>query len=400
MVVRTRPGTGTNQEAVRRHNLATMLRAVHQSGHTSRARLTGSMALNRSTIGGLATELEELGLVRHTDPVATTGAGRPSAGIEVVSDGPFAVAIDVGVDRVVVGRVGLGGRVLRREQHPLPADPDPRAVGDVVADLVARVGEPTTSAPLVGLGISVPGVVQRSSGVVQFAPNLGWHDVPFVQVVEDRIHSGVPIDLGNDADLGARAEHLRGSGLGVDHLVYVSGDVGVGAGVITGGAPLAGAAGYAGEVGHMSYDPEGLPCHCGNRGCWETEIGAHAIARAIGAPEDSVASLGAVLDGYDGDLDALRDIARHVGRGLATVVNMLNPQVVVLGGYLASLHALVGPDIVRATHDTAMQGPGRMVRLTTPALGGDAVLLGAAELAFEPLLEDPVGILHRKGPGT
>lgn len=392
MDIRTRPGTGTNQEAVRRHNLATMLRSVHQAGRTSRAQLTSAMALNRSTIAGLATELEDLGVVRHSDPVTSPGAGRPSAGLEVAGDGAHVLAIDVGVDRVVVGRVGLGGRVLARERRRIASSPDPREVGDVAAEL-ATATLAAAGGPLVGIGVSVPGVVRRDDGVVQFAPNLDWHDVAFEQVVADRIRHDVPIALGNDADLGARAEHFRGAGLGVDHLVYVSGDVGVGAGVITAGAPLSGAGGFAGEVGHIAYDPDGLRCHCGNRGCWETEIGAPAIARAIGAPADSVATLGAVLDDYRGDLEALRGIAQHVGRGLATVVNMLNPQVVVLGGFLASLHTHVGHDIVRTLHDSAMQAPGRMVRLCTPALGGNSVLLGAAELAFEPLLADPVGVL-------
>ena len=392
MDVRTRAGTGTNQEAVRRHNLATMLRAVHQSGHTTRARLTSAMALNRSTIAGLATELQDLGLIRHADPVASTSAGRPSAGLEVVDGGPDVVAIDVGVDRVVVGRVGLGGRVLERAQRRLAPAPDPRAVGDIVTELVAAT-RTQPGGPLVGIGISVPGVMRRSDGIVQFAPNLGWHDVSFAQVVADRLGHDVPIALGNDADLGARAEHFRGAGLGFSHLIYISGDVGVGAGMIVGGTPLGGAGGFAGEIGHMTVEPDGLSCHCGNRGCWETQIGAEAIARAIGAPPDSVATLGSVLDAYDGDLGALAEIAERVGRGLATVVNLLNPQVVVLGGYLASLHALVGPDIVKAMHDTAMQAPGRMVRLCAPGLGADSVLLGAAELAFEPLLADPVGVL-------
>ncbi|TXL62204.1 ROK family protein [Aeromicrobium terrae] len=393
MPVSTRAGTGTNQEAVRRHNLATMLRSVHQVGRTSRAHLTTTMALNRSTIADLASELEALGVLRHADPVATAPrAGRPSAGIEVVEGGPDVIAIDVGVDRVVVGRVGLGGRVLERAQRQLPVSPDPRDVGDVIAELVEETHQ-RPGGPLVGIGVSVPGVVRRTEGIVQFAPNLGWHDVGFAQVVADRIGRDVPIALGNDADLGARAEHFRGAGLGVDHLVYISGDVGIGAGVISGGAPLGGAGGFAGEVGHMAVDPEGLTCHCGNRGCWETKIGADAIARAIGAPADSVATLGAVLDAYVDDAGALDAIAADVGRGLATIVNMLNPQVVVLGGFLASLHRLVGADIVREMHDAAMQAPGRMVKICTPGLGQNSVLLGAAELAFEALLADPVGVL-------
>jgi predicted NBD/HSP70 family sugar kinase len=392
-----RAGTGTNQEAVRRHNLGTVLRYVHRAGSTSRATLTTRMALNRSTIGGLAGTLEDLGVVRRSGPVASrAGAGRPSAGLEVVSRRAYVLAIDVGVDRVVVGRVGLGCAVEVRARVSLPPEPAPEHVADTIVGLVAAVrADASPDSSLVGVGISVPGVVRESDGMVVFAPNLGWHEVPFVQLVRDRLGLDVEHVIGNDADLGALAEHVRGAGVDVDHLVYVSGDVGVGAGVITSGRPLGGAGGFAGEIGHMSFDPHGRLCHCGNRGCWETEIGAVAIARAIGAPSDVVPTLDAVLDDFDGPLESLHEIARHVGHGLASVVNLLNPQVVVLGGYLASLHRLVEPQVQEAMQRGVMAAAGSQVRVTRPALGGDAVLVGAAEAAFEALLVDPAGVLAR-----
>ncbi|WP_344200869.1 ROK family transcriptional regulator [Aeromicrobium alkaliterrae] len=392
-----RAGTGTNQEAVRRHNLGTVLRYVHRTGSTSRASLTSQMALNRSTIGGLAATLEDLGLVRRSTPVASrAGAGRPSAGLEVVSRRAYVLAIDVGVDRVVVGRVGLGCDVEVRARVNLPPEPAPEHVAETIVGLVAAVrADASPESTLVGVGISVPGVVREADGMVVFAPNLGWHEVPFAALVRERLGLTVDHVIANDADLGARAEHVRGAGVAVDHLVYVSGDVGVGAGVITDGRPLGGAGGFAGEIGHMSFAPNGLRCHCGSRGCWETQVGAVAIARAIGAPADVVPTLDAVLDDFDGPPESLHEIAHHVGHGLANVINMLNPQVVVLGGYLASLHRLVEPEILAAVRSGVMSAAGGQVLVTRPTLGADTVLVGAAEAAFESLLADPAGVLSR-----
>ena len=150
---------------------------------------------------------------------------------------------------------------------------------------------------------------------MRLAPNLEWHDVSFGSIVLAALGLDVPISLANDADLGALAEHQRGVGVGVDDLIYVSGNVGVGAGVITGGRRLEGAGGYAGEIGHLRFNPSGKPCHCGNRGCWETEVGAHAIAAAIRCPEDKVPQLGEVLDSFTEPTKELRVIGGHLGAG-------------------------------------------------------------------------------------
>ena len=244
-----------------------------------------------------------------------------------------------------------------------------------------------------GVGLGVPGIIRGEDGLVRLAPNLGWRDVPFTKILAERLGPiGMPV-LGNDADLGALSEHLRGAGVGVDDLVYLSGEVGVGAGVIVGGRKLEGAGGYAGEIGHMPFIPDGKVCHCGARGCWETEIGAPAIALAVGCPADQVGALGEFLEGVNEATPDLRIVGRHLGRGLAGAVNLLNPRVIVLGGYLRSLFPLVREDVDAELAVHALQAPREQVLVTLPGLGGDSVLHGAAELAFEPLLADPVGRL-------
>jgi predicted NBD/HSP70 family sugar kinase len=391
-----RSGLGTNQEAVRRHNLGTLLRHVHSAGQISRAELTSLMGLNRSTIAGLVGELESLGVSEHASPAggARQGAGRPSAEVRIAADGPYVIAVDLGVDRAVVARVGLGGHVLQRAQAPIRSDGEAWQVGASVAGLIRRVVEDAMpTAALVGIGISVPGLVRRSDGLVRLAPNLEWHDVSFGGIVLAALGLDVPVSLANDADLGALAEHRRGAGVGIDDLIYVSGNVGVGAGVITGGHRLEGVGGYAGEVGHLRFNPEGRPCHCGNRGCWETEVGGHAIAEAIHCPPDKVAQLDEVISGFGEPSPELRATGTALGQGLASLVNLFNPSVVVLGGYFRSLYPLVRAEVDAGLRDQALPAPLESVTLALPSLGSDSPLLGAAEIALEPLFVDPVAAL-------
>jgi predicted NBD/HSP70 family sugar kinase len=392
---RTSAGLGNNQESLRRHNLGTLLRHVHGAGEISRAALTTSMGLNRSTIAGLVSELESLGVTRRTEPrVSRVGAGRPSAGVAVADDGPFVIAVDLGVDRVSVAVVALGGAVLRRARAPIDPVGEAWQVGASVAGLIRQVvADVSPSAPLVGVGISVPGLVRRSDGLIRLAPNLDWKDVSFAGILLAALGLDIPVSLANDANLGAVAEHRRGVGVGIDDLIYVSGNVGVGAGVITRGVQLEGAGGYAGEIGHLQFDPEGRPCHCGNVGCWETEVGAHAIAEALGLPASEVAQLGEALETFDVPTPELRRTGTAVGQGLASIVNAFNPQVVVLGGYLSSLYTLVGGEVEAGLAERALPAPLETVSLRLPGLGGDSVLLGAAEVAFEPLFADPVAAL-------
>jgi predicted NBD/HSP70 family sugar kinase len=247
---------------------------------------------------------------------------------------------------------------------------------------------------VLGLGVSVPGVIRGGDGNVRFAPNLGWRDAPFGDMLCAQLPS-LPITVGNDGDLGVLAEHARGVARSCDDVVFVEGETGVGCGVIVGGRPLVGAGGYAGELGHMTVRVGGRRCRCGAAGCWETEIGAEAIARALGLPsstreDDLLAELR--LGGPD-RVTALSQVALYLGTGLSTVVNMLNPRMIVLGGLLRQLYPLMQAEVLAALSAGALAAPAEQLVLTLPQLGGDAVLLGAAEAAWERVLSDPVATL-------
>jgi predicted NBD/HSP70 family sugar kinase len=227
---------------------------------------------------------------------------------------------------------------------------------------------------------------------VRFAPNLGWVDVPLGEHLRDRLGVATPVVVGNDSDLGAIAERLRGSAIGAANVIYLSGQVGVGGGIVIDGSLLTGAQGYGGEVGHMRVNPRGRLCRCGAIGCWETEIGEPAVRAATRAAEsESVADI--VTRAGAGDRDAakgLRKVGDWIAVGVANLVHIFNPDVVVFGGALRELLPVVRGQVEEQL-TSALPAPGEHVILAAPALGDDSTLLGAAESAFAPLLDDPLG---------
>ena len=388
---------GATQDELRRHNLGRLVGILHVNGSMSRADLTRLTGLNRSTVGALTTDLAQAGLVRESAPVGR-GVGRPSIVVAPNSDGVFALAFDLRVERTVAAVVGLGGVVLTRQEvrhsrrHTAPAE----VLCEVERLASELVAEAPYGAVCLGIGMAVPGVVRHTDGLVRFAPNMGWVDVPIASLLHELLATSLPIFVGNDADLGAISEHVRGVARGASNVVFLSGEVGVGGGIILGGLPMMGAGGYGGEVGHMVVNPSGRSCRCGRRGCWETEIGEDAVLIALGGGRrDDVDALLAplVLRATD-DAPELRRVARWLGLGLANLVNIFNPEVVVFGGLLRKILPLVEAHL-REHFDTALVAPREQVRLALPGLGRDSALLGAAESVFAPLLADPLGNLGR-----
>jgi predicted NBD/HSP70 family sugar kinase len=253
--------------------------------------------------------------------------------------------------------------------------------------------------PIVGVGVAVVGVVRRSDGMVALAPNLGWRDEPLGEHLTAALGIDARIAFANEADLSALAELRRGAARDVDDVVLIWGSVGVGGGLIVGGEPLTGAAGYSGEVGHIPVNPDGLPCRCGSIGCWETEVGGSAILRRAGyPPEGGPAALDAVLAeaeaGSPSALDAFAETGRWLGIGLAGVINILNPELVLIGGRFAASYPFLRMALEAELDRRVLRATRRLVRVIPSTLGVDAPLLGAAELAFEPLLSDPAAWLR------
>jgi predicted NBD/HSP70 family sugar kinase len=388
-------------DEIRRHNLALVLQHVHRDGPLSRAELTHRLALSRSTIGALVTDLCDLGLLEETVPVGGERAGRPSHVVAPHPKGPYAVAVDVDVDRVAVAAVTVGGGVLWRRVEVLGhRRPSTRVVARVIARAVEQLTRELCGAgrPF-GIGVSVPGTVRPSGGVVEDAPNLAWHHESLGPLLAEFLPD-LPVTLGNDADMGALAEHVRGAARGAGDVVYLTGKVGVGAGILVNGQPLRGTGGLAGEIGHTVIDRGGPLCHCGARGCVEGLIGEEALLRFSGrSGPPSPDTVSAVLaDAAAGDAAARAGVvrvARGLGQVLANLVNLLNPQVIILGGSLAGVFSVGGAEVLAELDAQAMTAARQMVDVRLPALGGDSSLFGAAELTFQRLLADPLVAVAR-----
>jgi predicted NBD/HSP70 family sugar kinase len=384
------------QDEVRRHNLGRLLRLLHVRGATSRSRLTALTGLNRSTVRALTAELVMAGLVRESVPEARGRAGRPSIVVEPESLRTFALALDIGVEHLIAARIGLGGVVHdRREIRRQQIDHDVRkTVRRAYTMVEAMLASAPAGATCVGVGVGVSGAVGAEDGVVRFAPNLGWVDVPFGRLLADKLGGRLPVAVGNDGDLGALAEHTRGVASGLSDVIYISGEVGIGGGIIIGGRPLLGAGGYAGEIGHMCVNPRGRLCRCGRRGCWETEIGEEAVLLATGRAEgtDLADVLAAHAAGERQAVRGLRKVGEWMGIGVVNLINVFNPEMIVFGGLTREVFAVTEP-VTRKALDRALAAPREQVRLELAALGLDSTVAGAAELAFGPLLDNPTAAL-------
>ncbi|WP_250001255.1 ROK family transcriptional regulator [Actinoplanes sp. M2I2] len=387
---------GPSQEEVRRHNLGTLLRYVHVHGATSRAELTSRLGLNRSTIGALTADLTTAGLVTEAAPRETGRAGRPSLVVRPESSRVYAYALSIEVDRLRAARVGLGGRILDRRETDRPRG---MQVIDAVKPLAEFVREMRADVPgdgrFVGTGVAVAGMVRRADGMVRLAPTIGWVEEPVGAALRAELGDAGKLTMGNHADVSALVEHSRGAAAGCDNVIYLYGDVGVGAGIIADGRRVAGHGGYGGEVGHMVVNPYGRECSCGSRGCWETEIGEYALLKHAGRPEltGREAVLGVVEAAMRGDSQAqfaVRQVGEWIGFGVGNLVNIFNPEAVIFGGTLRDVYLVAAAQIRSRLTAIALPACREHIRLRTPELGTDAALIGAGELAFEHLLEDPL----------
>ncbi|GAA0574119.1 ROK family transcriptional regulator [Actinomadura livida] len=398
-------GTGRLVSQVsRRRNLGVLLREVHRDGAVSRTELADRMGVNRSTILTLISKLAATGLVREETSATTGRAGRPSLVVRPETGQVYVLAFDVAVDRLVAARVGLGGTVLeRREAARRRGNDDLDEVVTVLAGFGAElVAAAPPDATCVGVGASYCGLIRAADGKVRLVPTIGWTDLDFGPALGRRLGLGLPVAVGNEAHLGALAEHERGAGAGSRNLVYLHGDVGVGGGIIVGGRLLDGDEGYAAELGHMIVNPyDGRPCNCGSRGCLEAEVGEEALLEAAGragGPLGREGVRGVVQAAERGDAAAraaLDRVGDWLGIGVANLINLFNPGVVIFGGMLSEIYRGAAAQVDTRVQNSVLPVSRERVALRTAALGYDSTLAGAAELGFAALLADPLGALSR-----
>lgn len=388
----SQPARANTSDQVRRHNLSTVLTLVHRNREMSRSLLTRETGLNRSTIAGLVSELVERRLVVETEPDSRNRIGRPSP-IVSAAGAAVSIAVNPEIDAIAIGLVALGGRVITRIRYPTEHIPTAREAANLAALIIDGMRSELETLYLpVGIGVAVPGLVRAIDGVVRLAPHLGWTEEPLTEMLEAA--TGLPVVAANDATLGCRAESVFGAGRGVDDLVYLNGGAsGIGGGVYMGGTSLAGAAGYAGELGHTLVNSSGSMCHCGASGCLETEVRRDRLLVMLGLADADPAEFERALLESD-SLVVRAEVIRQLdflAVALRNAVNIFNPRLVILGGFLSSLDAAepgrLEASVIRESLAASREG----VRVVRAQLGFDLLMIGAAELAFERMLADPAG---------
>jgi predicted NBD/HSP70 family sugar kinase len=354
-------------------------------------------------VSSLVAELIEARLLRDADPAEPPFdvVGRPPQNVELHPEAPFVLGLEINVDYLAAWATDLAGTVQHRAFVANDnRSPSPSEVTGELAQLAAQaLSLPfARSRTPVSAAVAVPGLVDSKGGLV-VAPNLGWTDVPVSDLLREALEDP-PFEprVENEANLGAVAELVEGAGRGLRDFVYVSGEIGIGAGVVLGGELFRGASGFAGEFGHLTIDPYGPPCGCGGRGCLERLAGQDALLRLAGwdsrmrcagsRPEWPGAMLAqSARKGHAKTLEALSQVGHTLGIAVASLANLLDPEAVLLGGYFAPLTEWLREPIEAELQTRALAGRRARCRVLAAELGGEAAVRGAVAIGRRSALD-------------
>lgn len=392
------------QRSLRTHNLGLVLRQVAGSaGPVSRADVAAATGLTKATVSTLVDELLAGGLLAEVDPAPRTGAGRPAVGLRLASQGPAGLGLEINVDYLAACVVDLTGAVRHREiRRADQRGRGPHAVLDDVADVAADAARTATAEGLrvAGVTVAVPGLV--ADGVVRLAPNLEWEDVDVRSALLARSPlaglTGDTLTVDNEANLAALAElhelatdTASGRRLPAASFLYISGEIGVGAGLVLDGELVRGARGFGGELGHVTIRPDGPRCRCGARGCLEAYANQEALLANAGlGGSEAISRLAALARaGAHPALMALEEAGSALGVAAADVVNLLDVETVVLGGIYASLAPWLSDHISREISDRVLAARWAPVTVRASALGEFATLVGAAGSVVHAIQDAP-----------
>ncbi|WP_119065741.1 ROK family transcriptional regulator [Aggregatilinea lenta] len=404
------PDRTGDQSLVREINLSLIMNRLWEHSPISRAALAEMTGLNKSTVSSLINELIEHGFVREVG-LLSHGIGRPSRQLELNPEAGFIVSAEVGVDFIAVLCANFAAEVIWQHREPTHGQADRQTIMSraisLMQEAAARGRDPAVGrTAMLGLALGLPGMVEQTTGTLLLAPNLGWEDVPVCDLLTPEFPD-VPVFVDNEANLAALGESFFGAAQGYHEILYVSAGVGVGGAMVSGGQIFRGTTGFAGEFGHMTIDPNGPVCGCGNRGCWETLVSPAALFRHIrdAAAQQSTRleqmtggnwdafTVPLVVEAADaGDpvaLEALAQVGRDLGIGIASLLNALNPDLVLLGGTLSQAHAHLLPVIRAEVARRALRWVVRAAAIERGQYGLNASLMGGVARVYQTILAQP-----------
>jgi glucokinase len=315
------------------------------------------------------------------------------------------LGVDLGGSKILTAVTDSQGKMLSRDHSVTPARKGHEAVIRSILESAHRALEQADVAvsELAAVGVGAPGLINPGTGILYTSPNLpGWRDIPLRAVMQERL--GKKTFLINDANAAALGELHFGAARGARNFIYITLSTGIGGGIVIDGGIYSGAIGAAGEVGHMTIDDDGPPCNCGNKGCWETLASGTALARE--AKQRIKEGAETAIPGYvDGDIEkvtaevihsaaqqgdslARELIARtgyYVGVGLASLINIFNPELIVIGGGLSNIGDMLFDPAFKVARERAYRETFRAVRFAAAELGRNSGVLGAAVFALQEM---------------
>jgi len=391
---------------MRELNRSLILNLIRQEGAVSRAAIAKRTNLSRSTVSSIISDLLGKNLITEIGRGRSSGGRRPIL-INFNYDAGYVVGVDLGATHILVLVTDLNGEAVARQETDFAISVGPEIGLKKAADVIRRSLEHAGVRidQVVGLGMGVPGPVEYAQGRVVSPPIMpGWHGV----ALRDRLAAdlGVPVYMDNDANLGALGERWRGAGKGHSNLVYIKVGTGIGCGLILDGELYRGDVGSAGEIGHVTIDENGPPCKCGSYGCLESMAGGPAIAlraqQAIRAgqttslsgvqPIESITARDVALAARAGDRLAQQlfaEAGKHIGVALASLANLLNPGLIIIGGGVAQAGDLILEPIRRTVEQRALPAVVQNTQIIQSALGRDATAMGAVSLALNEVFRSP-----------
>ncbi|WHX49555.1 ROK family transcriptional regulator [Paenibacillus woosongensis] len=384
-----------DQQLIKKMNKTLVLDTIRQRQPLSRADIAATLGLNKATVSSLVSELIESQLVTEIGPGESSGGRKPTLLLFNRGAG-YAIGIDIRVNDLFALLVDLEGNVIRERTVPLE-DSSPDHALDQIRKMIHWLSKKAPESPygIVGIGIGVPGLVDEKSRIVS-APNLGWNNVAVQNLLISEFGENIHID--NEANAGAIGEKLYGAGRDAANLIYISIGVGIGSGMIVGGELYRGISNFSGEVGHMTVTENGPLCRCGNRGCWETLASEKALLdRAAQRWKDSSSSsdeegldrlLNLARAGEPEALSLLQETGNHLGVGLANLVNILNPELIVIGNRLSMAGDLLQEPMLHTLESRSLSYHMKKTQVAFAELGIRSTALGAASMPITSFLAD------------
>ena len=395
-----------DQEKVRKINKSIVMNTLRLHAPISRARVANLTGLNRGTVSNIVNVLIEDGLVTEYEQEESK-VGRPGISLSLRPDGGAVVGLEIGVDFVTIVLTNFVAEILwetRKEISPSQSETDIISQAENLVERALSIAREQGLRPL-GIGIGLPGLINLDRGELIIAPNLNWKNLPLRMMWNK--HFRVTVYIENEANLAALGEYYFGVASGVDNFIYLSSGIGLGGGIMINGSLFRGGHGYAGEIGHIQRDPQGEKCGCGRIGCWETQVGPRAVLRRV-KKELQIHSDQFLLDACQGDFNnltfdmvvkfalegnnicnlAIKDVATYLGEGIADLVNVFNPELVVIGGAFILGKDILQPIIEKTIFSGALQPSADSLRIAFSERGDTACALGAVAIVLDNILRE------------